>query len=79
MSNTFIQEAFQNAYLVEDAEEFSLNVSGPNDVESFLDVIDGGHILLRFFLLLFATGATMGWMCSWLAVNRFTSRALRPR
>lgn len=41
MSNTFIQEAFQNAYLVEDAEEFSLNVSGPDDVESFLDVIDG--------------------------------------
>lgn len=41
MSNTFIQEAFQNAYLVEDAEEFSLNVSGPDDVESFLDIIDG--------------------------------------
>lgn len=41
MSNTFIQEAFQDAYLVEDAEEFSLNVSGPDDVESFLDIIDG--------------------------------------
>lgn len=40
MSNTFIQEAFQNAYLVEDAEEFSLNVSGPDDTESFLDIIN---------------------------------------
>ena len=40
MSNTFIQEAFQNAYLTEDAEEFSLNVSGPDDTESFLDIIN---------------------------------------
>ena len=39
MSNTFIQEAFKQFYLTEDAEEFSLNVSGPDDVESFLDVV----------------------------------------
>ncbi|NCB17584.1 MAG: FtsX-like permease family protein, partial [Synergistales bacterium] len=46
---------------------------------AFLDIIVNQQILLQFFLLLFATGATMGWMCSWLAVSRFTSRALRPR
>ena len=40
MSNTFIQDALRNAYLTEDAEEFSLNVSGPDDTESFLDVIN---------------------------------------
>lgn len=40
MSNTFIQEAFKNSYLLEDAEEFSLNVSGPDDTESFLDIIN---------------------------------------
>ena len=39
MSNTFIQEAFKQFYLTEDAEEFSLNVSGPDDVESFLDIV----------------------------------------
>jgi cell division transport system permease protein len=58
---------------------YSAAVNAVRSALAFLDVIDGGHILLRFFLLLFATGATMGWMCSWLAVNRFTSRALRPR
>ena len=46
---------------------------------AFLDIIVNQQVLLQFFLLLFATGATMGWMCSWLAVSRFTSRALRPR
>lgn len=45
----------------------------------FLDIIVNQKILLQFFLLLFASGATMGWMCSWLAVSRFTARALRPR
>ena len=40
MSNTFIQEAFRKVYLTEDAEDFSLNVSGPDDTESFLDVIN---------------------------------------
>lgn len=41
MDKSFIQEAFRQVYLTEDAEEFSLNVSGPDDTESFLDVING--------------------------------------
>lgn len=41
MDKNFIQEAFRQVYLTEDAEEFSLNVSGPDDTESFLDVING--------------------------------------
>lgn len=40
MSNTYIQEAFRQFYLTEDAEEFSLNVSGPDDSASFLDIIN---------------------------------------
>ena len=40
MSNTYIQEAFKQFYLTEDAEEFSLSVSGPEDSESFLDIIN---------------------------------------
>ncbi|MGI6783889.1 MAG: cell division protein FtsX [Aminivibrio sp.] len=58
---------------------YSSAVNAVRSALAFLDIIEGGHILYRFFLLLFATGATMGWMCSWLAVNRFTSRAMRPR
>ena len=45
----------------------------------FLDIIVNRQVLLQFFLLLFAFGATLGWICSWLAVHRFTSRAMRPR
>lgn len=40
MDKSFIQEAFKQVYLTEDAEEFSLNVSGPNDTESFMDIIN---------------------------------------
>ena len=58
---------------------YSSAVNAVRSALAFLDIIDSGHILLRFFVLLFSTGATMGWMCSWLAVSRFTSRALRPR
>ena len=39
MDKNFIQEAFRQVYLTEDAEEFSLNVSGPDDTESFLDTM----------------------------------------
>ena len=45
----------------------------------FLDIIVNQQVLLQFFLLLFAFGSTLGWICSWLAVQRFTSRAMRPR
>lgn len=56
--------------------------SAVNAVKSslaFLDIIVNRQLLLHFYLLLFATGATMGWMCSWLAVSRFTSKAMRSR
>lgn len=43
MSNTYIQEAFRQFYLTEDAEEFSLNVSGPDDSTSFLDIINSAE------------------------------------
>ena len=43
MSNTYIQEAFRQFYLTEDAEEFSLNVSGPDDSASFLDIINSAE------------------------------------
>ncbi|GAB1428349.1 permease-like cell division protein FtsX [Aminivibrio sp.] len=45
----------------------------------FLDIIVNRQVLFQFFLLLFSFGATLGWICSWLAVHRFTSRAMRPR
>lgn len=45
----------------------------------FLDIIIDRHTLLQFFFLLFATGATLGWVCSWLAVSRFVSRASRAK
>jgi cell division transport system permease protein len=45
----------------------------------FLDIIVDRRTLLQFFLLLFATGATLGWVCSWLAVSRFISRASRAK
>jgi hypothetical protein len=40
MDKNFIQEAFKQVYLTEDAEEFSLNVSGPDDTESFMDIVN---------------------------------------
>lgn len=43
MDNTYIQEAFRQFYLTEDAEEFSLNVSGPDDSASFLDIINSAE------------------------------------
>ncbi|MEA4880572.1 MAG: permease-like cell division protein FtsX [Synergistaceae bacterium] len=45
----------------------------------FLDIIVNRQVLFQFFFLLFSFGATLGWICSWLAVHRFTSRAMRPR
>ena len=40
MDKSFIQEAFRQVYLTEDAEEFALNTSGPDDTESFLDIVN---------------------------------------
>ena len=46
---------------------------------SFLDIINDHRMIGQFFLLLFGTGTTLGWICSWAAVSRFTSKAMRPR
>lgn len=46
---------------------------------AFIDIIDNRRFLTQFYFFLFAAGATTGWMCSWLAVHRFTSRSLRSR
>ena len=46
---------------------------------AFLDIIVDQRILWSFFLLLLATGATLGWVCSWLAVSRFVSSASRAK
>ena len=46
---------------------------------AFVDIIDNRRILAQFYVFLFAAGATTGWMCSWLAVHRFTSQAMRSR
>ena len=46
---------------------------------AFVDIIDNRRILAQFYVFLFAAGATTGWMCSWLAVHRFTSQSMRSR
>ncbi|MFA7621279.1 MAG: permease-like cell division protein FtsX [Aminobacteriaceae bacterium] len=46
---------------------------------AFVDIIVDPRILGQFFLFLFGAGATTGWMCSWLAVHRFTSQGMRSR
>ena len=58
---------------------YAAAVNAVRSALAFLDIIVNHRILVQFFFLLFATGATMGWMCSWLAVSRFTSRALKPK
>ena len=46
---------------------------------AFVDIINNRRILSQFYIFLFAAGATTGWMCSWLAVHRFTSQSMRSR
>ncbi|MDI9371293.1 MAG: ABC transporter permease [Synergistaceae bacterium] len=46
---------------------------------AFVDIIVDPKILGQFFLFLFGAGATTGWMCSWIAVSRFTARGMRSR
>ncbi len=40
MNKSFIEEAFRQVYLTEDAEDFTLTGSGPVDVEGFLDMVE---------------------------------------
>ncbi len=46
---------------------------------AFIDIIDNRRFLTQFYFFLLAAGATTGWMCSWLAVHRFTSQSIRSR
>lgn len=46
---------------------------------AFVDIIDNRRFLTQFYFFLLAAGATTGWMCSWLAVHRFTSQSIRSR
>lgn len=43
MNNSFIQEAFKQVYLTEDAEELSLDAINPDNTESFLDMVNGAE------------------------------------
>lgn len=43
MNNSFIQEAFKQIYLTEDAEELSLDAINPDNTESFLDMVNGAE------------------------------------
>lgn len=40
MNKSFIQEAFKQVYLTEDAEELSLDAINPDNTESFLDMVN---------------------------------------
>ena len=44
----------------------------------FVVMLQNQTFLLKFHLILLGTGMTLGWMCSWFAVNRFITRAARP-
>jgi cell division transport system permease protein len=58
---------------------YSSAIEAVRSTLAFVDIIDNRRILAQFYVFLFAAGATTGWMCSWLAVHRFTSRSMRPR
>ena len=44
----------------------------------FVVMLQNQTFLLKFHLILLGTGMTLGWMCSWFAVNRFITKAARP-
>ncbi len=58
---------------------YSSAIEAVRSTLAFVDIIDNRRILAQFYVFLFAAGATTGWMCSWLAVHRFTSRSMRSR
>ncbi len=43
-----------------------------------LHFIQEGEILHRLYGILVGTGVMVGWLCSWMAVSRFISQALKP-
>ena len=61
------------------AGTYSSAVDAVRSTLAFIDIIDNQRILVQFFVFLFGAGATTGWMCSWVAVHRFTSQSLRSR
>ena len=58
---------------------YSSAIEAVRSTLAFVDIIDNRRILAQFYVFLFAAGATTGWMCSWLAVHRFTSQSMRSR
>lgn len=40
--------------------------------------IQEGALIYRLYCVLVGTGVIVGWICSWLAVNRFIKQALKP-
>ena len=58
---------------------YSSAIESVRSTLAFDDIIDNLRILSQFYVYLLAAGATTGWMCSWLAVHRFTSQSMRPR
>lgn len=53
-------------------------VGGLEDSVPFLDMVKDPDLLVRLGLILVGVGMTVGWVSSWLAVDRFIRRALRP-
>ena len=58
---------------------YSSAVEAVRSTLAFVDIIVDRRLLGQFFIFLFGAGATTGWMCSWIAVHRFTSRGMRSR
>ncbi len=44
----------------------------------FVELIGDSQFLLKFYVLLLGIGTTLGWICSWFAVNRFVRVAQKP-
>ena len=53
-------------------------VGGLEHSVPFLEMVKDPDLLVRLGLILVGVGMTVGWVSSWLAVDRFIRRALRP-
>lgn len=53
-------------------------VGGVETSVPFLEMVKDPDLLARLGLILVGVGMTVGWVSSWLAVDRFIRRALRP-
>ncbi|PIE53791.1 MAG: cell division protein FtsX [Dethiosulfovibrio peptidovorans] len=53
-------------------------ISSISSALPLLQFVQVGDILYRLYGTLVGTGVVVGWLCSWLAINRFIRQALRP-